>query len=82
MLKVLLNFINKTVSLVILLILVSFVLNKMSIKAHFTRDVVENSEEMKVHFIPATIDGNGTMKIDEYFNSYNTEQDGSKSIKY
>lgn len=54
----------------------------MPIKAQITRETVENSGEVNVHFIPAAIDGNGTIKIDEYFNCYNTEQDGSKLIKY
>jgi hypothetical protein len=54
----------------------------MPIKTQITKDAIESSDEIKVHFIPASIDGNGSIKIDEYFNSYNTEQDGSKSIKY
>ena len=54
----------------------------MPIKAQITKESVGSFNEIQVHFIPAAIDGNGTMNIDEYFNKYNMEQDGSKFIKY
>ncbi|CAO1426293.1 unnamed protein product [Diamesa serratosioi] len=48
----------------------------MSIKAKITKELLENSKDMTVHFIPASIDGNGEMKIDEYFNNYQQEENG------
>jgi hypothetical protein len=42
----------------------------MPIRAQITKEAIEGSGEVKVHFIPASIDGNGAIKIDEYFNSY------------
>lgn len=53
----------------------------MPIKAQITREAVDSSEEIKVHFIPASIDGNGAIKIDEYFNSYmESDANGRKSL--
>lgn len=42
----------------------------MPIKAKLSKQNISASEESEVHFIPASIDGNGAIKIDEYFNSY------------
>jgi hypothetical protein len=52
----------------------------MPITAQITKEAIESPSEIKVHFIPASIDGNGAIKIDEYFNSYNSEQNGSKLL--
>lgn len=52
----------------------------MSIKAQIAREAVENSDETKVHFIPASIDGNGSIKIDEYFNSYTDSENGREKL--
>ncbi|CAO1424993.1 unnamed protein product [Diamesa tonsa] len=48
----------------------------MSIKAKITKEQLEDHKDMSVHFIPASIDGNGEMKIDEYFNNYQVEENG------
>jgi ribonuclease H2 subunit C len=50
----------------------------MSIKADINKKDLVPENELKVHFIPATIDGNGPIKIDEYFNSYTKEENGGK----
>lgn len=52
----------------------------MSIKAQITQEAVETSDETKVHFIPASIDGNGSIKIDEYFNSYSETANGREKL--
>lgn len=54
----------------------------MSIKAQIGKEAVESSEEAKVHFIPASVDGNGAIKIDEYFNCYTEEANGRELINY
>lgn len=52
----------------------------MSIKAKITKEQLDNHKDMTVHFIPASIDGNGEMKIDEYFNNYQQEENGGKIL--
>lgn len=52
----------------------------MSIKAQITKEAVESADETKVHFIPASIDGNCSIKIDEYFNSYTEEANGREKL--
>lgn len=53
----------------------------MPIIARITKEDLENSAEIKAHFIPASIDGNGAIKIDEYFNSYTkSESNGCKLL--
>lgn len=51
----------------------------MSIEAKISREALEQSEKLKVHFIPASIDGNGPIKINEYFNSYTEKANGRKN---
>jgi hypothetical protein len=54
----------------------------MSIKLQITKDQMESSSETKVHFIPASVNANGAIKIDEFFNNYTGEENGGKkSIK-
>lgn len=53
----------------------------MPIKAQITREAIDGSEEIKVHFVPASIDGNGAIKIDEYFMEYTkSDANGRKSL--
>lgn len=52
----------------------------MPIKAQITREILDCSDDIKVHFIPASIDGNGAIKIDEYFNCYTEEANGCKLL--
>lgn len=53
----------------------------MPIKAQITREAVDSFEEIEVHFVPASIDGNGAIKINEYFNSYmESDGNGRKSL--
>lgn len=52
----------------------------MPIKAQITKEAVNSAEKIKAHFIPASIDGNGTMKIDEYFNSYLVSEESGRKI--
>ena len=54
----------------------------MSIKAKITKKLLENHTDMTVHFIPASIDGNGEMKIDEYFNNYQQVEDGGEKFLF
>lgn len=54
----------------------------MPIKANLSKKALERSEELKVHFIPAAINGNGAIKVDEYFNSYtDSDANGGRIIK-
>ncbi|KAG5671498.1 hypothetical protein PVAND_001692 [Polypedilum vanderplanki] len=48
----------------------------MSIKVQITKDQIESKDETKVHFIPASVNSNGIIKIDEYFNNYTIEENG------
>ena len=49
----------------------------MPIKAQITKETFDSVVDTKVHFIPASIDGNELIKVDEYFNFYNfTEESG------
>lgn len=52
---------------------------KMSIKLQVSKEQIESSDEAKVHFIPAAINNNGVIHIDEYFNQYTEEENGGKS---
>lgn len=52
----------------------------MSISTVISKEDVSSENELKVHFIPATIDGNGPIKIDEYFNNYTKEDNGGNLI--
>lgn len=49
----------------------------MAIKAELTKDALTNLKEVSPQFIPASIDGNGSIKIEE-FNSYTFEENNSK----
>lgn len=49
----------------------------MSIKAEITKESLEGLKEVSPQFIPAAIDGNGSIKINE-FNSYTFEENNSK----
>lgn len=51
----------------------------MSIKYQITKEQIESKEETKVHFIPAAINSNGVIKIEEYFNNYTVEENGGKT---
>lgn len=53
---------------------------KMSIKLQVNKDQIESSDEAKVHFIPAAINNNGAIQIDEYFNKYTQEENGGKNL--
>jgi len=48
----------------------------MSIKLQLTKDQLDSDEELKVHYIPAAVNNNGAIKIDEYFNNYTVEENG------
>ena len=48
----------------------------MSIKLQLTKDQLNSEEEQKVHYIPASVNNNGVIKIDEYFNNYTIEENG------
>jgi hypothetical protein len=48
----------------------------MSIKLQLTKEQIDSKEELKVHYIPATVNNNGVIKIDEYFNNYTIEENG------
>lgn len=50
----------------------------MPIRAVITKEALNSADELNTHFIPASIDGNGSIKIDEYFNSYSSEESGGK----
>lgn len=49
----------------------------MSITAEITKEALNNLAKVSAQFIPASIDGNGSAKIDE-FNSYTIEEDNSE----
>lgn len=49
----------------------------MSITAKISKENVASTDQVSVQFIPASIDGNGSIKIEE-FNSYTFESDGSE----
>lgn len=51
----------------------------MSIELKITKEKLEGTDA-KVHFIPASIDGNGAIKINEYFNSYTETASGREFI--
>lgn len=54
----------------------------MPITAKITRESLENTPEVKIQYVPASIDGNGAIKTDEYFNNYTEEANGGcKFIK-
>lgn len=46
----------------------------MSITLQVNKEVINNSEETKVHFIPAAVNKNGVIKIEEYFSQYTEEE--------
>ncbi|KAL7022591.1 hypothetical protein ACKWTF_012302 [Chironomus riparius] len=48
----------------------------MSIKLQLTNDQLNSQEELKVHYVPAAVNNNGVIKIDEYFNNYTIEENG------
>ncbi|CAG9807791.1 unnamed protein product [Chironomus riparius] len=48
----------------------------MSIKLQLTNDQLNSEEELKVHYVPAAVNNNGVIKIDEYFNNYTIEENG------
>lgn len=50
----------------------------MSIKLQITKDQIESSEDSKVQFIPAAVNSNGVIKVEEYFNNYTFEENGGK----
>jgi hypothetical protein len=50
----------------------------MSIKLQLTKDQIESNDEAAVHFVPASTDGNGVIKIDEYFNNYTIQEDNCR----
>lgn len=52
----------------------------MSIKAKISKEAMEQAQQLKVHFIPASIDGNGPIKINEYFTSYTETANGGKKL--
>lgn len=52
----------------------------MPIKVQIKKDSLNSSEDVKVHFIPASIDGNTTIKLEEYFNSYAAEEGDGKLL--
>lgn len=54
----------------------------MSIELRVSKEQINNSEETKVHFIPASCNKNGIIKIDEYFNQYTEDENGGKNEFY
>lgn len=42
-----------------------------------SKENLQSDTQVSAQFIPAAIDGNGSIKIDE-FNSYNTDSEGSE----
>lgn len=51
----------------------------MSIKLQVSKDQIASAEEAKLHFIPASINNNSVIAIEEYFNQYTEEENGGKS---
>ncbi|CRK89229.1 CLUMA_CG002988, isoform A [Clunio marinus] len=48
----------------------------MSIRLQISKNALESENDADVHFIPASIDGNANTKVDEYFNSYKSIENG------
>lgn len=48
----------------------------MSIKLQLKKRQIEIEEKIEVNFIPASVNKNGAIKIDEFFNKYTVEENG------
>ena len=53
----------------------------MSINVEVSQKDLKADNKVKVQYIPATIAGNGVMKVDEYFNNYTFEDKHGKYFK-
>lgn len=52
----------------------------MSITAKISKENAASKDQVSVQFIPASIDGNGSIKIEE-FNSYTYDSEGSEYLE-
>lgn len=54
----------------------------MSINVEISQKDLKDDNKVKVQYLPASIDGNGVMKVDEYFNNYTVEDSHGKNVNY